>query len=460
MKLTVLGGAEEVGRSSFLLNIDGLNILVDAGLQFIDQDMEEDSQSVARRYAREALPLIGMVNKLDLIVVTHAHLDHIGALPIVMRDFPQVKTFCTHGTKDLAEIMLRNQTSVIYKHSCVQPYEYCDMESALDSLVGVDFGSEFTVGNSVKIRFIPAGHILGAAMVVIQGEGRTVVFSGNVSSEDQRTMPSFKSEDVNFNTDVFVSESTYGNRVRLSREDEEKKLAQDLKEKLNQGGVVLFPCFALGRWQEVSHFLIDLQQSGQIPNCPIFLDGMGDMVLDVYQKHGVLDTEISGVRNLQRLISENGQDVVETERKYIGSPGPAIIVAPSGSLKGGRSLEYASRIADDPNNGIFFTGFQFDGSTGDALMRTRKNESFTFHLRDRSGNVETKKVVIRCDVNLYPGFSAHADKNGLIDIAVSFGAKQTLLVHGDRKAISELNEELKKKGLKTYIPHNGMTIEF
>lgn len=271
MHLTFLGGAGQVGASCYLAQIDGVRVLVDCGI---------------RMGSRDALPDLDAITTAgtpDAVVITHAHLDHSGALPLVHQAFPDVPIFATAPTAQLMHVLPLDSARLM-SHTADREFECplydVDLVSrTLARVVPVSFGVPVELPGGLRARFFPAGHILGAAMVALEGS-ETVLFSGDISADNQRTVPGMAVP--RFRPDVLVLESTYGSRLHPSRQREEQALARAVAEVIESGDHVLIPAFAVGRAQEVALILRMAQEKGLIPRFPVWLDGMVRAVCEVY----------------------------------------------------------------------------------------------------------------------------------------------------------------------------------
>ncbi len=446
-----ISGANEVGASSTLVEIEGKRILVDAGI----------------RMGHERLPDFPDFNEIglpDAVLITHAHTDHIGALP-VLRDLWQegIKVYYTSATRVITFAMLKQSLNLmkkeeqekgirpIYTKDDLEVFKYCNHEE-------VTWFKPIEICNGVKATWIPAGHILGAAMIYIESKDESILMSGDVSLTNQLTIQGMKIPRW-LKPDVMVMESTYGNpkSQHKDRKQQEKKLLRDVTKTIESGGKVLIPAFAIGRSQEVILILKNAMEQKQIPELPVYVDGMINRINEIYSRfpHELTPSlrrkaergeDLFGSDMIQRVTSER-------QRERIIDGGPCYIISSSGMLVGGKSLDYAKQIAKDPKNLIAITGYQAKGTNGRKLWKwveAGRPSDQEWELSDG------KKLSVKCDVKKY-SLSAHANLEQLMTLVKKVDPPRLYLVHGDteaRKGLSEsIHEELPE--IDVVLPENG-----
>ena len=449
MKLHFLGGADEVGASCTLIEIEGHRILVDAGIRM---GPEQDSP----------LPALDAVGRVDAVLITHAHSDHTSALPVLMRDLPDVKVYCTPPTKRITKVLLEDSANRGEpKEQEDKPPLYTPEEVALvlQRMEPVPWDKPVPICDGVTATWIRAGHILGAGMIYIEGERENILMTGDVSVTDQLTIPGMgMDEQLPDRPDVMVMESTYGNRLHKDRTEQENKFAQDVAKVVAAGGKVLIPAFAVGRSQEVILILKDAIERRKIPEFPVYVDGMVRDINDIYSR---FPNEL-----LPRLehIAECGEDIfysdtiipvtTNCDRDNVLSGEPCCIVASSGMLNGGRSEGYAKQLVRNPKNLIAITGYQAEGTPGRALLdQAEQNDSTD---REWALKKDGTKLSVKCRVKRY-SLSAHADRNQLTELVQRVQPRNLFLVHGDQKARKELSESVRKTSPDVEVkrPRNG-----
>src|SRR5438270_9445472 len=446
MQVVFLGGASGVGASCLAIQLADQWIVVDAGVRV---DRKADP-----------LPALSRLEGKDLhaIFVTHAHADHIGALPLLHQAFPTAPIFASRGTSLLMEVMLADALKIMTRRAVEEMelplYPETLVSGMLTQVRPLSVGEPFTLPMlpGITISASRAGHIAGAVSLGFTAADGSVVVSGDISSTPQRTVLGAVPPPLE-HPDLLVLESTYGARLHPNRQAEEQRLAQAVAEGIANGGHTLIPCFGLGRGQELLLLLQDAQERGQIPDFPIFVDGLVRRVCSTYQ----LLPEALPPR-LQRQIRKGflpftGPNVTfvqnERDRERILAGPPACIVSSSGMLTGGPSAWYAARLVSQANASILITGYQDEESPGKRLLDVAEHKRDTLEIGGMS-------VPVHCQVAKY-SLSAHADGAELAGYAAALHPRRVALVHGDDEA---------RAGLRTLhtetdelLPRDGMTLE-
>jgi Cft2 family RNA processing exonuclease len=445
MEVIFVGGASGVGASCLAIRLADQWILVDAGVRVGG--------------ATDPLPDLSLLEGKDIraIFVTHAHADHIGALPLVHRAFPTVPIFASRATGLLMEVMLADAVKIMTRRAAeemeIPLYPSELVESMLTRFRPLPLGEPFTlpVLPDVTLHASRAGHIAGAVSLGFVAPDGSLAVSGDISITPQRTVPGAIPPPLE-HCDLLVLESTYGARLHPNRQGEEQRLAQAVAEGLERGGHVLIPCFGLGRGQEILLLLQAAQEKGQIPHFPIYVDGLVRRICSTY----LLMPEALTPR-LQRQIRKgylpfSGQNSNfvrdERDRERILAGPPACILSSSGMLTGGPSAKYASTLAGDPNASILITGYQDEESPGKKLLDLAEQKSSQIELNGQ-------QMEVRCHVTRY-SLSAHADGNELVNYAAQLSPHKIALVHGDDDARRALQTLI--QGTQVVLPMNGTTL--
>jgi Cft2 family RNA processing exonuclease len=444
MQVIFVGGASGVGASCLAVHIAEQWIIIDAGVRV---DRKSDP-----------LPDLALLEGKNVcaIFVTHAHADHIGALPLVHQAFPTAPIFASRATGLLMEVMLADALKIMNKRAVeemeIPLYPRELMASMLNQVRPLPVGETLTLPQlpGVSIHASRAGHIAGAVSFSFAGPDGTLVVSGDISSTSQRTVLGALPPPVE-RCDLLVLESTYGSRLHPNRQGEEQRLAQAVAEGIAGGGHTLIPCFGLGRGQEILLVLQAAQEKGQIPDFPIYVDGLVRRVCSTYL---LLPEALPPV--LQRQIRKGYlpfsgrnisfvRDLRDRERILAGPP--ACILSSSGMLTGGPSVWYARNLAPQEKASILITGYQDEEAPGRRLLDLAEQKNSTLAL-------DGTTVPVRCRVAKY-SLSAHADGGELAAYAATLKPRKVALVHGDEEARLALRRLLTET--EVFLPENGST---
>lgn len=451
MKLTFAGAADTVTGSRFLLDEGGARTLLDCGL----------FQGFKKLRERNWSPFPVAPHAIDRVVLSHAHLDHSGYLPALVRDGFRGKVFATEGTRALCEILLRDSARLqeeeagyanrhgYSRHAPARPlYEVRDAERALARFETVDFGRTFALGESLKARFLPAGHLLGASIVQLQRGRRSLVFSGDLGRSHDLVM---QAPDTVESADTLIVESTYGDRNHTDLDDAVEELGRVIRETAARGGTILVPSFAVGRAQLLLVAIHRLRQAEAIPAIPVFLDS--PMAVDatrLYRRfnrqHRLDDDECAAMYRMTRMIT-----TPEESKRLADLHVPAIIVSASGMATGGRVLHHLKRLLPDPDNHVVFAGFQAGGTRGAHLVQGAAEVK-----------IHGQWHAVRAGVTQLDGFSAHADADELIDWMRGFHAapQQVYVVHGEPEAADRLRMRIRNElGWRVRVPEHMETVD-
>ncbi len=455
-RVQCIGGASEVGASLLIVEAAGRRILVDAGIR-------------PGRSGGDTLPDLARLQDdggIDAVIVTHAHADHIGALPLAVGACPAAPILATPATADLMRVMLADAVRIAqgrWRDSGeLPPYSAGAVSALLERIQPLGFHDPYPLFRDDapdapwQVTFFPAGHVLGAAMVLLDTPDGTLLVSGDVSLAPQRTVA--PAAPPRRQVDALILESTYGNRLHSVRAAEEERLVAQVSAVLARGGHCLIPAFALGRAQEVLLILAQARRDGRL-TAPVWVDGLVRTVCGVYQAHPA-----AAPPALRTLIERQGNPFIAPEkgvcavatpaqREAILTGEPSVIVTSSGMLTGGPSVFYARRLAAEARHAILITGYQDEESAGAALLALAAADPAT----PRTLTLEGQAVEVRCAVDRY-NLSAHADGDELASFAAGVRPRLVALVHGDEGARSALLEKLVAAGHTCMAPRNGETI--
>jgi uncharacterized protein len=454
MNLTFLGGADEVGASSTLIEIGGKLLLVDVGIRI--------SPRTSRGIQNDQLPDLRPISDAggpDYILVTHAHTDHTGALPLVVEQYPHVPVLATQPTIDLVRVLQADAQRIMQgkqeAEGEIPLFDDLAVDRLMQAFQVVNFAQPVRLGEGLQVTYHPSGHIVGAGSLVIESEEGTLVMSGDVSLSEQRAV--VKASIPRIKADALVIESTYGGKLHANRIAEERRLIETLTRVTEQGGKVLIPAFALGRAQEILQIILAYRDHF---DAPVYADGMVRAVCRAYNRFtDVLPAGTVQAAGEEDLFFRDKIKPVENalQREEIArSEGAAVIVASSGMLTGGASVVYARHLAGDARNAILLTGYQDEEAPGRFLQRMMRERQAGEEI---TLNVDRQVVTVRCDIDTY-SLSAHADEAELVSVCEALGAPEIMLVHGDPSARHSLATRLRQREKGVRLPQIGQTIAF
>lgn len=447
-KITFLGAAGTVTGSKYLVHAGSELVLIDCGLfQGLKRLRERNWQS----------PPVDPKH-LNAVVLTHAHLDHTGYLPALARAGFRGLVYCTRATRDLLKILLPDSARIqeeeaeyanrrgYSKHRPALPlYTVEDAEAALRLLRPVEWSDNFKPIAGVSARFSPAGHLLGAASVLLQTANGRILFSGDLGRPDD---PMMRPPAARPDADAVVIESTYGNR-RHAAVDAEAEVGDAIAPVLRRKGVVVVPAFAVGRAQLLLHFIARLKAHRAIDDVPVFLNSpMATDVTRIYHEHKsdhrLTDEECETMCTAARFVN-----TVEESKSLNERQGPMIIVSASGMAAGGRVVHHLKAFAPEPRNMILFTGYQAAGTRGSAIVKGA--EQIKIH---------GEWVPVRAEVVQLHGTSGHADCDQLVAwLRGSAAAPQRVFVtHGEPESADALRQHIRRElASEVIVPELGET---
>jgi metallo-beta-lactamase family protein len=443
VEISFLGATGTVSGSKYLFNDGEQKFLIDCGL------FQGYKQLRLRNW--HALPV--KPRDIHSVVLTHAHIDHSGYLPLLVKNGFEGPIICSKATKELCGLLLPDSGHLqeeearyankrgFSKHKPALPlYTAEDAERALSSFRAIDYDAPIRLGTASTARLFPAGHILGASMVMVESGGKRILFTGDLGRPNDPVMrPPTKIEAA----DVLILESTYGDR-RHDSADPEADLGVHLAKALGRGGVVVIPAFAVGRAQTLLHFIARLKARKAIPDVPVYLNS--PMAVDA--------TEIYHNFRAEHRLSMDACKAACTVAQFINTPeeskalndkpGPMIIISASGMATGGRVVHHLKAFAPDPRNMILFAGFQAGGTRGAAMIGGA--QTIRIHGED---------IPVRAEVVNIGGLSAHADYAEIIEWLGGFRRppRQTFLTHGEPAAADMLRQRIEHKlGWNVEVP--------
>lgn len=441
MNLIDLNRTGGIGANSLFIQLGDLRILVDCGLH-------------PKLVGREATPDLGKLRgvALDLIIVTHCHLDHIGSLPLVMREHPDTPVILSTASRMLIERMLHNSASVMMRQkedlriADYPLFTHEEIDRLSKRFTPIPFGQAKRFrGNRDEIELIlhPAGHVAGAAGLEIHHKHRGIFITGDVLFEDQRTLPGAKFPAGHF--DTLIMETTRGATERAvdkGRVVEFGRLIDSINDTIQRGGSYLIPVFALGRMQEVLSVIHDARKFGKLVDCPIFASGLGMDLADYFDEISRKTRSLNFNRNIIKELK-----IKPTPRKLNPGEDPqqnGLYIISSGMLvENTPSYTLASGLLGHARNTIGFVGYCDPDTPGGALLASKPGDSFVFE----TIHVKTK---VKARVERFE-LSGHADRDELLQFAVQTEARSVVLTHGDPPARAWFMQQLAEKAPKMKV---------
>lgn len=444
MRITFLGAVETVTGSKYLLSFRDKKILVDCGL----------FQGLKELRLRNWSPLPIDPAAIDAVLLTHAHIDHTGYIPLLVKNGFKGKIYCTQGTADLCSILLPDSGHLqeeeaelankygYSKHKPALPlYTLEDAKASLEYFAPLPFHQENTLWGDFSFQFVPAGHIIGSSFIRIYYSGLSMLFTGDMGRPHDLVMqPPTIIKDV----DYLIVESTYGDRLHEAGHPKDY-LKEIINKTIHRGGTVLIPSFAVGRAQAMLHYIYLLKQENAIPDVPVFLDS--PMAIDathiLLRHREELRLTAEECRQLNKVaVYVNTPD---ESRALDENPMPKIIISASGMVTGGRILHHVAAYAPDFRNTLLFTGYQAIGTRGDKIVHGEKTVK-----------MQGGMVSINAEVKMLTNTSAHSDYAETLEWLSHFkrAPRKIFITHGEEHAAKSLQEKISQKfGWSCFIPH-------
>jgi len=444
---TVLGGGGEVGANCFEITHNGYTILLDCGTH-------------PKKDGYAALPELSLLTKApDVLLLSHAHIDHCGAIPYLLRQFPSVRIYATLPTHRIMDRMLHNSVSVMgilarERGITEYPlYEHEDVGYAVRQTRACEFEDPFFIGRDspTEVTFHPAGHVLGCASILLRMPGHTLFYTGDICECAQELMGPYRHR-LDCEVDTLVIESTQGaaddHRVR-SYTEESLNLGEHVASVIKGGGCAMVPCFALGRMQEVLNILARQQEEGLIPQVPIYASGLGRSIYEVYERYQECLHPDAYLRPMDHFKKIGNVWEPAVSQALLNRP--CIIVATSGMmLENTPSAMIAQEMVKYNHHGIFFVGYLDHETLGYQLLHSKPGDSLRFGLG-------RPKVEIKLENIKRFHLSAHAPRAALKKVVERIKPKNVIFVHGDPDALAWMRENAAIDGCRAIMPSVGQS---
>jgi hypothetical protein len=464
IKATALGGYKEVGRSCTLLETNHSKILIDCGLSPEPSIRGSDAASSDENKAFPYLDNVGLtINEIDAVILTHAHMDHIGFVPYLFKFGYEGPVYCTPPSRDLAALLLYDYIKLVQRSGGSPLYDEKDVRKTLMHMITRDYGEVTNVTDEIKLTYHNAGHILGSSTLHLHiGEGAyNIVHTGDMKYGFTRL---FDPADTRYTRiDSLFIESTYGGNgnITKNRQEAELEFMNTIKRTVTGGGKVLVPLFAVGRSQEIMLVLENYMTAHPDfkLDVPVYLDGM---LLEASAIHTAYPEYLK--EGLERRILNNRSpfeseifEIAKGERNSVMDGGPAVILASGGMLNGGAGLEYFKEMSPDSKNKIIFVGY----NSGSSIGRKLQNGATDVVLPGSDGKLETFPV--KLNIETVDGFSGHSDRRELMNFVSHLrpSPKKIFTMHGEESKCEDLARALgNRMRVEARAPMNLDTIRF
>lgn len=467
MIIQFFGAAQTVTGSMHFIEANGHRVLLDCGMS---QGKRQEANKLNSENPFD-------VKSIDAVVLSHAHLDHSGKLPILVKNGFNSSIFSTSATRDLCSAMLRDSASLQEMDAkyvnklnerkrlpFIKPlYTMRDVTTTLRLFQTVECRRPLAILPGIRLTFRNAGHILGSASVALDiSEGRhknkvtTLAFTGDLGRKGAAVV---RDPEIIDRADILITESTYGGRHHGPMSEAKEKLTRIISETAHEGGLLIIPAFAVGRTQDVVYHLHELMESKQIPSMPVYVDSpLATNITEIFRQH----PECYDEETEQLLRQDYGKDPfgfnmlrythsTEESKRLNDLRRPAIIISASGMCEGGRVLHHLRRNIGDPKTTILFVGFQAENTLGRKLLQG-----------DKIARIYGEEFEVRAKIEDIDGYSAHADEGELLDFiaAIPNKPKRVFVVHGEPDAANAMAAGLSKLGIENVnVPKRGDRFE-
>ena len=451
IKFLSLGGAGEIGASCFYLNIGGAGIILDCGMH-------------PQKVGLEALPNFDLIKDLtvDYVLISHAHQDHLSALPYLVKRHPYIKIITTPQTRALAELTLHDSVEILKKQlneeDKLNVYSHDEIDLLIQSIEYKSYNENFIVGNVfhqakdlICARFLDAGHILGSAGILVEYKGEKIFYTGDINLRSQKLLKGavLPKKEI----DILILESTYGatdSSAILDWKEEELRFTKSVNQIINGGGSILIPVFSLGKMQEIISLLWSLMQQNKITTVDIYSGGIANKITRVYDYNRFVVNMVDSDFEINSIPKKN---LYEVERVEDFFKSPCLVLAPSGMMiEGTASFNLAKHWIKHSKSAIFTVGYMEKNTPGYKIANAKTGEKIKL---SEVGEGE----VVKCIIKQFR-FSAHSKREDLLKIVKKLKPKKVILVHGDTAAIDWMGASILKedKSVKVYVAKIGKQI--
>ncbi|MEJ2104693.1 MAG: MBL fold metallo-hydrolase [Ignavibacteriaceae bacterium] len=445
-----LGGAGEIGANCYYLNLDGLGVILDCGMH-------------PQKNGLDSLPKFDLLKDkpTDYVLISHAHQDHLNALPFLIKKFPHIKIVTTPQTRAVAELTLHNAISILKRQvdeSEFEIYTRDEVDLLIKSINYKSYNEKFTLhsinsSSEAEIEFFDAGHIIGSAGILIRYENKKIFFTGDIKLSSQTLLrgASLPKEII----DLLVTETTYGATDSSginNWEKESERLVTSINKVINKGGSVLIPVFALGKTQEILATIWLMMQKNKITKVDIYTAGIGNKINRIYDYNRFVVNRNEKELVLHDIPQKNLNEITDPDEVF---KFPSIVLASSGMMiESTNSYNFAKRWLQKKDSAIFTVGYMDPSTPGFSIAKARKGEKIQLSQNE-------KRVEVKCDINNFR-FSSHSRREELLSLIELLNPENVILIHGDADAIDWMGASILKNfhGKKVYAASLGKAIRF
>ena len=445
-----LGGAGEIGANCYYLNLDGLGIILDCGMH-------------PQKTGLDSLPKFDLLKDkpTDYVLISHAHQDHLNALPFLIKKFPHLKIVTTPQTRAIAELTLHNAISILKRQideSEFEIYNRDEVDLLIKSINYKSYNEKFTLNSlnsasEAEFEFFDAGHIIGSAGILIRHEHKNIFFTGDIKLSSQTLLKgaSLPKEKI----DLLITEATYGatDSSRINDwEKESERLATSINKVINKGGSVLIPVFALGKTQEILVTIWLMMQKNKITKVDIYTAGIGNKINRIYDYNRFVVNRNEKELILHDIPQKNLNEIKDIDEVF---KFPSIVLASSGMMiQSTNSYNFAKRWLQKKDPAIFTVGYMDPSTPGFIIANARKGDKIQLNENEKKGEV-------KCEISNFR-FSSHSRREELLSLMKLLNPENVILIHGDADAIDWIGASILKNfpGKKVYAASVGKAIRF